>query len=396
MASESRKRIGVFTHGGVKNLGDEALFAAVVQNTRRRLPHAEIIGFTINPEDTRARHGIPCFPIRRFDLSDQATAPASAQPVASGTQAAPNGGIRSFLKSIPGLRSAILALRRLFDVLITIAREPKFLLDSYRRLKGVELLLLAGGQQLNDIYGTWSFPYTLFKWVILARWTGTKVAILSVGAGPIDSPLSRYFIKRVLNMVSYCSYRDAISSDLVRSMGVKGEHAVLPDLVYSLQLPAPQASLGSAHRVVVGANPVPFYDGRYWATADPALYADYVTKFAKFSEWLDQTGHSILFFPTQARADLFTIEDIHRAMNGSGHSPNFLRRNPIQTLEDLVSADFKTDELIEKFRSLEANIPALKKVMIERLAPLRAALDDQYDFVFSLIGRKSLPSPRVN
>lgn len=444
--TESRKTIGVFSHGGVKNLGDEALFSAVVQNTRLRIPDAEIIGFTINPADTKERHGIPCFPIRWLDNS-VSVAPSAEAERATASPAAPQypssrGGLRSFLKSLPGLRASVLALRKLGSLLLSAAREPRFLLDSYRRLRGVDLLLLAGGQQLNDIYGTWSFPYTLFKWMIVAKLTGTKVAILSVGAGPIDSWLSRFFIKRVLNMVSYRSYRDAISSDFIRSLGVKGEHPVLPDLVYSLRLPAPRSSHDAGH-CVVGTNPVPFHDGRYWATPDPVRYQDYVRKLADFSAWLDRTGHSILFFPTQARADLLTIEDIRRQMNGSGGSPRVLPRQPIHNLEDLVSeinrtdvvianryhgilislmmnkpvlgiayheksralltqaglgeyvlnvADFRVEDLIEKFKSLEANAPVLKKVMTERLAPLRKALDDQYDFVFSRIGVKSQSS----
>ena len=62
-----RRRIGIIGHGGTKNLGDEALFATVIQNVRRRLPEAEVIGFTINPADSRERHGIECFPIRRLE-----------------------------------------------------------------------------------------------------------------------------------------------------------------------------------------------------------------------------------------------------------------------------------------------------------------------------------------
>jgi polysaccharide pyruvyl transferase WcaK-like protein len=448
-AARSKKRIGVFSHGGLKNLGDEALLAAVIQNTRLRLPDAEIIGFTINPPDTVARHGISCFPIRRLENFSSPTQAQEAQqtpaPPSASKDSVPVRGLRHFLKSIPGFRPAIIGLRKLGTVLLAVACEPTFLFDSYRRLKGVDLLLLAGGQQLNDIYGTWSFPYTLFKWMVLARWTGTKVALLSVGAGPINGPISRIFIKRVVNMVAYRSYRDSISADLVRSLGVKGDHPVLPDLVYSLQLPTPK-SLHAAEHCVVGTNPVPFYDGRYWAAPDPARYQDYVQKLARFSVWLDHTGHSILFFPTQARADVFTIDDIRRQMNGSGNSPRILECRPIQNLEDLVSeinrtdivianryhgilislmmnkpvlgiayheksrallaqaglgdyvlniSHFKTEDLIEKFRALESNAPALKKVMTERLAPLRKALDDQYDIVFGLVGVKSQPPPRL-
>ncbi len=442
---ETRKKIGVFSHGGTKNLGDEALLAAVIQNVLLRVPHAEVVGFTINPEDTHERHGILSFPVRQIDrgaLSNTAGSEPSVgltkTPEREGSSVGAAGKIKNALKILPGVRPAVPVLRGLAQNLHTIFAEPKFLFDSYRRLEGVDLLLVAGSQQLNDGYGgAWGFPFTLYKWTLLAKLAGTRVAILSVGAGPISSPLSKFFFKRVLNLVDYRSYRDAISSRMMESMGIKGAHPVLPDLVYSLQLPAPKAAPTGAARIVVGANPVPFFDGRYWPTPDPARYQDYVRKFARFAEWLDESGHSILFFPTQMRADVLTIGDIRREMNGHSQSPNLLPGRPMQTLEDLVSeisradfvvanryhgilislmmnkpvlgvayheksralleqagqgdyvlniADFKTEDLIERFSAMEAAAPALKKRIAERMAPLRKALDEQYDTVLGLIG----------
>ena len=58
-------RVGILGHVGNENLGDEAIIAAVIQNIRRRVPDAEINGFTLNPADTLERHGIVSFPIRR-------------------------------------------------------------------------------------------------------------------------------------------------------------------------------------------------------------------------------------------------------------------------------------------------------------------------------------------
>src|SRR5713226_446604 len=439
-SSATQRKIGVFSHGGTKNLGDEALLAAVVQNIRLRVPDAQIVGFTINPNDTRERHKIECFPIRRTTDSpaDAPAANANQENNLSKPADPESNGIRSIIKSIPGIRPLVLSLRRLASRVANVFAEPKFLFDSYLRLKGAQLLLVAGSQQLNDGYGgSWGFPYTLFKWTLLSRFTGTKVAILSVGAGPIDRSLSNFFFKRALNLVSYRSYRDSISSRMMEGMGIKGSHPVLPDLVYSLQLPAPRPAPPDGARVVVGTNPVPFFDGRYWPTPDPARYDEYVGKFAKFAEWLDKSGRSVLFFPTQVRADTLTIGDIRKAMNGSGKSENILPGQHIETIQDLVSeisradlvvanryhgilislmmnkpvlgvayhekswallaqagqgdyvlniADFKTEELIERLTAMEANAPMIKKQIAERISPLRKALDEQYDKVLGLIG----------
>jgi polysaccharide pyruvyl transferase WcaK-like protein len=450
MASESHRKIGVFSHGGTKNLGDEALLAAVIQNVRLRIPGAEIVGFTINPDDTRQRHGITSFPIRQWDESPSSSAVSNASHASTASSAilTPEAGWKRAIRSIPGLVPLFHFLRTIFRLMKSTVLEPKFLLDSCRRLRGVELLLVAGSQQLNDGYGgPWGFPFTLYKWSRIARLTGTKVAILSVGAGPIDSPLSRFFFSRVLRMCSYRSYRDAISSRLVESMGVKGPNPVYPDLVYSLKLPAPRPLPTESHALIVGANPVPFFDGRYWPEPDPARYADYVRKFADFAEWLDGNGYSVLFFPTQARADVLTIDDIRAALNGSGKSPRMLAGIPIQNIEDLISeiartdlvianryhgillslalnkpvlgvayheksralleqvgqgdyvlniADLRTEDLIEKFKALHANSVAIKKQIAASMAPLREALEQQYDLVFGLIGVAPSCPQKVN
>jgi polysaccharide pyruvyl transferase WcaK-like protein len=447
-ASQSKRKIGVIFHGGTKNLGDEALFATVVQNVRRRIPNAELIGFTINPEDTERRNSIPCFPIRRENKSAITPSASSSTPLTADGEAASVSvaqKIKSALKAIPGVPAVFAALRTIAHYMVSVAAEPGFLFKSYRRLKGVELLLAAGGQQLNDAWGAgpWGYPFTLYKWTLLAKLADTKVALLSVGAGPIDYPLSKFFFRRALNLVNYRSYRDAISSRLMESLGIPGSHPVLPDLVYSLRLPAPKPAPAGTTRVVVGANPVPFFDGRYWTASDPARYADYCREFARFAEWLDKSGHSVLFFPTQMRADALTIRDIRQAMNGSNQSPNILAVNPIQTLEDLVSEisradlvvanryhgilislmmnkpvlgvayheksrvlleqtgqgdyvvnihDFTAEALIERFSAMEADAPAIKKRIAESMAPLRKALEEQYDTVFGLIGVKPLES----
>ncbi len=439
-SSELRRKIGIFSHGGVRNLGDEALFAAVLQSVRARIPDAEIFGFTSNPEDTTQRHGLESFPIRRLEKATKVAAQSSTALATESSLRTPELRAkkwREILKSVPGIAATIRRARSIKQVLKSVLLEPKFLWSSYRNLKGVEILLIAGSQQLNDIYGAWEFPFTLYKWSVLARLTGTKVAVLSVGAGPLSSRMSRFFIRRVLHMSSYRSYRDVISRHLIESIGVEGPNPVYPDLVYGMRLPEPRPVATDAKAVVVGVNPVPFYDGRYWATPNPARYRDYVQKLARFTEWLHQNGYSTLFFPTQTRADTLTIQDIRNELNGMANSPRILSGNPIQNIDDLISeiaradiiianryhgillslalnkpvlgiayheksrelleqagqgkyvvgvADFNTDDLVQKITEMHANAPEIKKEIASRIAPLHEALEEQYDAVFGLIG----------
>ena len=92
-------RIGVFGHYGNKNLGDEAIVAAVIQNLRLRIPNVELEGLSINPIDTEKRHGIPSFPIRYReqyfsksvrDTPDSTPSPQSTNNQQTSTKQAPN------------------------------------------------------------------------------------------------------------------------------------------------------------------------------------------------------------------------------------------------------------------------------------------------------------------
>src|SRR5262249_52391604 len=68
-------------------------------------------------------------------------------------------------------------------------------------------------------------------------------------------------------------------------------------------------------RLTVGINPIPYFDVRYWAESDPAVYERYVRRLAAFAQWLAQTGHTVLFFPTQLPADPPVLRDIRLLMN---------------------------------------------------------------------------------
>ena len=437
-SADDRRRlcIGVLAHAGTRNLGDEALVAAVLQGIRRRYPDAEIRAFTGDPDDTRARHGVAAFPIRRRRPPPPETAAGGHGGSAAASLLA---RARAVAKAVRPLRRVALGARRGLAATRSVLAEPAFLLRSYRRLRGVRLLLVAGSQQLNDAYGgPWGFPYTLWKWSALAKIAGAKVAFLSVGAGPIRAPLSRLFVRRALALASYRSHRDALSAELVRSLGVRGAGRVVPDLAYGLQAaPAPAAARPEAPRRVVGVNPVPFFDARYWPEPDAEKYGRYVAALAGFADWLVERGYRVLFFPTQLRADPPVIADIRAAMRAGGEPGCVLPSPTIGSLGDLMGAIAQTDlvvanryhgillglvlerpvlglayhgksvelmtrigqgeyvldagrcstdALIERFTALAAGAEAARAAIRERIGGLRTAVLAQYDRVFRLLG----------
>ena len=340
------KRVGILGHVGNKNLGDEAIIAAVIQGVRRRCPDAWLCGFTVNPDDTTARHGIAAHPLRRGHVRP------GAAPAARGTEALAGAGrgIKGALKRIPLVYAGLSFLRDTVNVVSGVLAETGFLVLAYRAVRNLDLLIVAGSQQLSDnIGGPWSFPYTLLKWSLLARAAGAQVVYLSVGAGPIDSRLSRRFIRWALATASYRSYRDVGSQRLIAEIGGPANDSVVPDLVHGLDagVPAPRPRRPGAP-LVVGINPMPFADPRFWHKADSAAYDHYVRTLAAFAGWLIGTGRDVLFYPTQLRADPPVISDILAVLKQTGPA-GFERRivqRSIDTFDDLMSAIAATDVVV--------------------------------------------------
>src|SRR5688572_20706053 len=142
------QRIGILGHVGNQNLGDEAIIAATILNLREYCPAVDIVAFTSNPEDTRQRHRIPAFPLRRDSSGGAVTGNLGNAEGSNTLQSLINA-----LKRIPIVYPALKGVRNLLSVVRGAIEEIPFLASSYRRVKGLDLLIVAGSQQLNDFAG---------------------------------------------------------------------------------------------------------------------------------------------------------------------------------------------------------------------------------------------------
>lgn len=344
------KRFAVFAHIGKGNLGDEATMAAVIQNVRLRHPGAEIRAFTLNPVDTQERHKIPSFPIRRPIYWGCAVG-GQVQDTDESAGAVPSGlagHVKQWIKEVPILGSLLRGMWNAVCSLPACIADLAFLRESSRRLKGMDLFIVAGGGQLGDYFGgAWGFPFTILRWSLMAKARGAKLAFLSVGAGPINTYLGKLFFRWSLSLANYRSFRDEGSRRLIASLGVLGENHVFPDLVHGLQPPRTVRD-GRHSTSVVGINPLPFHDARYWAEDSPDVYQRYVQTLASFAVWLIEAGHKVLLFPTQVKADPPVIKDVESLIrdNLSASCSDSLMCSPVSSFDDLLSAIAQTDLVV--------------------------------------------------
>lgn len=336
-------KYAVFGHVGNGNLGDEAIIAAVISNLRRRDPEAQVLGLSGNPADTEQRHAIPSFPIRRGSPSGPIGATRAPAPAPPAAPARPSR-LGDLLRRVPALYRAAKACRSLLSRTAACLAEVPFLVRSARRIRGTNLLIVAGSGQLFDgAGGPWGFPWTILKWCMLARLRGARVAFASVGAGPIRSRVSSFLLRRALALAGYRSFRDETSRDLLGRLGFRKESAVAPDLVHSL--PLEEARAPDACRVV-GLNPVPYFDPRYWYDRDPAKYGRFVDTLAAFAAELLRRGYALTMFPTQVRADPRVVEDVHARLVAGGSDLSRVSTPPVHTLEDLLACIARTDLVV--------------------------------------------------
>lgn len=310
-------RIGLLEHCGTGNLGDDATVAAVLQNINSRWPAASVVGLSLDPADSERRHGIRCFPIRQSVFPFEREWSSASRPESSGRYAQK---LKSTLKKAGPLFRFAKAISNMLIVRpAQFIRETIFLGHSLLLASQLDLIIICGGGQLLDWGGPWAFPYTLFKWTVLAKCASAKCIFLNNGAGPLDSSLSRWFIKRALSMADYISLRDRVSAKFLRTIGFRGKVSVVADSAWGLRLPdgLVKRQYEPKQELVIGIAPMAYGDSsRHWVD-DNSGYRRLIDNLAEFSGHMLERGHRIklfssdIWFDSQALADL--DEAIHRS-----------------------------------------------------------------------------------
>jgi polysaccharide pyruvyl transferase WcaK-like protein len=361
------RKIGLFDHMGFGNMGDAAIHESFITNIRRRMPDANLIAFSLYPDDTKQRHGLTCYPIRWCDPGWRA---AEAAPSAGGTSS--SAGVKAFLKK----RRVFYAVAKpVHDYL----QELAHLVRSYKAVRSLDVLIMAGGGQLCELYA--DLPYNVFKFCVLAKLARTPVYFVGVGADLLKSPVNKFFARWSVRLAKYACFRSVESQALVRSLGVKRETHVCPDPAYALDAqeylassppetlspaqardllsklglnPATYFSRSGAHDAdtrengsdqpfesparTVGLNPISFCDPRRWPRKDAAVYNRYLRELTAFCSWLLAENYDLEIF-TSDLMDLYAMEDLRDRLLAEvpAASASRLSFRPALSLRELLS-----------------------------------------------------------
>ncbi|MFD5749591.1 polysaccharide pyruvyl transferase family protein [Streptomyces sp. NPDC127033] len=241
-------RVGVFGLLGSGNLGNDGSLEAVLGYLRAAHPEAVVDALCGGPEAVTARYGIPATRLHWY-RGEYRTASRAGAVAAKGLG-----------KLVDAVRTA--AWVRRHDVVIVPGMG---VLEATLPLR------------------PWGFPYALFLLCASGRLCATRVALVGVGAAPIGSRPTRTLVRWSARLAAYRSYRDTLSRDAMRAMGVDtARDEVHPDLAFALPTPPAGAPPGPPGRVCVGV--MAFHGGdddRARAGEIHRRYLDGTTRFVR-------------------------------------------------------------------------------------------------------------------
>jgi polysaccharide pyruvyl transferase WcaK-like protein len=400
-----RKKIAFFGHFDSTNFGNESTLQAILYHLRRFEPDAEVLCISSGPEATTATHGIEA-----ISMSE------------------------TFFKSWIPTNPLMKILRKL---LIGLPSKPYRWFRGFMRLRRTDMLIIPGTGLLTDAFGrlNWS-PHKLLEWSLLAKLCRCKLLFVSVGAGPVYGILDRWFVRTVLSLADFRSYRDDSTKQYLKGMGFPtDDDRVYPDLVFSLPEAAiPHGDIKKRDRPVVGLG-VMMSAGKY-SVANPSdeIYLAYLDNLVTVVEWLLAREYDVrLLFGDLADKDTRQeFRDLLRQRLSMLDERRIIDE-PINSAEDLLSQiaateivvatrfhnvllallcdkpviaisfhhkckslmssmglsdycldinDLKADRLIEKFCYLETNANKIRPLIKEKQAKFREELDEQYKLIF--------------
>ena len=337
--SETLKKIVFFGLFGQHNIGNDCTLQAAIHHTTIRVPGAQMSCVCTGPAEVTDRFGIPAFEMYESKARNDQQGQSKIRRVVRKTAS-------------------------------RLSREVGHAVDAFRILRGADMLIIPGtGLLVDHTTGFRGYPYYLFKWTLIARMRRCKVMILSMGAGPIYHPVSRFLIRRALSMADFRSYRDTFSKDYIDGIGFEtdSDH-VYPDLAFGLPksvFPA-ESKYGSDGRTV-GVGLIDYFgQGANKTVDDGDSYHDYLDKMAEFVGWLVNSGYRVRLLIGDVKYDSNVQRDIIELLerNRETSGEELPTSNAIHSLKDLLAEISHTDIVISpRFHNIILALMMRKRVI---------------------------------
>ena len=305
-------RVALFGNFGTGNTGNESSLTAMIGALERIRPDARLTCICYLPALVTADHGIAAVPLRWQ-------------------------GFR---------HPAWTVFNRMF---LRVPTELIRLVKMIRTLRHVDVMILPGTGTLDDFgTGPFEWPFDLLKWCVAAKLCGVRTAFVSVGAGPIQVPLSRWFMKIAARMADYRSYRDELSKAFMGSIGLDTrKDGVFPDLVFSLPTPSrAETPVPRDDRPCVGVGIMSYRGWRQKGKTISPVYAHYLAKMKRFVLWLGERGYRVRILGGDERDTAAHLDFLALLRAEGARIEDWLSAAPTETLDRLLGQIAATDVVV--------------------------------------------------
>jgi polysaccharide pyruvyl transferase WcaK-like protein len=312
-ARKKPARIALFGLFGCGNLGNEGSLEAMIEFLRRERPDAELVCICDNPELVARAHAIATRPI-------------------------------SWSRHLKG------RARKLDRLFLKIPGKLADVAQTFRYIRGADLMVIPGTGILDDFgerpYG---MPFDIFRWCLAARIVGARIAFVSIGAGPIGHPLSRWLMMSAARLAHYRSYRDNMSREFMESLGFDtSRDFIYPDIVFKLRTPTlPEPEPADCTHLTVGVGVMSYYGWYGFAEGGEAIFATYIEKLTRFVAYLLDHGHNVRLL-TGEMADQTAVDALLKGVREARPSVPVTRivTEPSYSLHDLMRQISQTDLVV--------------------------------------------------
>lgn len=279
------------------------------------------------------------------------------------------------------------------------------------------------------------FPYAMFLVCASGKLFRTKVALVSVGAAPINQRATRWLSDWAARLASYRSYRDVQSRDAMSQRGLDtSKDHVYPDLVFGI--PTLPSDPGDVQTVGVGV--MAYFGGNDDRQRADQIHSSYVEKMTRFTLWLIDNGHRVRLFGGDNKFDDSVTQQILADVRGYRPDlrPDWVVAEPVSSFMELMRgmapvgtvvatryhnvicalklgkptislgysqkfntlmtdmglADFcqfahslDVDQLIEQFKEMESRHVQLRQTIAERSATYGRSVNQQFSELSALL-----------
>jgi polysaccharide pyruvyl transferase WcaK-like protein len=238
---------------------------------------------------------------------------------------------------------------------------PFRLLEIVRTLymaRSFDVFIVPGTGILDDFSERWhAMPYDLFRWSLASKIWRRPFLLVSIGAGPIHHPISRWLMTAAARMACYRTYRDTASRDYMRTLGLPMEDLIFPDLAFRLPEPEYVAiDSRNVHPPTIGVGVMHYHGWDLVSTRRSQIYETYIAQVTQFVCWLLDHGYWVRLL-TGALSDQQSFDNVlRRVVALSGHqSAAYVTAEPAHSLQELMCQIQETELVVaSRFHNLVA------------------------------------------